>query len=271
MRRTAPATRQIQLPDQPHRRRITVGTDGTLWGDAALDWSLRHAAMLNAHLHVFAAPATDDQSIARRLNAYRWLHTSVTVSPERPVKVLVEASKDTDFLVLGYRGRDHGPFGLGRCIMPIVTDAHCDTVVVRGETRGVRGEHHCVTAALGGRDDVLVVRRAVQFAVRSRGKLRLLHAEPLPDIHAMPSTTDSAHLLERAHNLVRELAPGLAPSLHLVRGQPHEALRSCTRSDLLVIGPGSQRGQLSATASAALHMATSPVLVVNPLAPIRTT
>jgi nucleotide-binding universal stress UspA family protein len=264
MTRTAPATRPVQLPDQPHRRQITVGTDGTLWGDAALDWALRHAAMLNAHLRVFASPDTDDQAIARRLNAYRWLHTSVTVSPERPVKILVEASADADLLVLGYRGRHHGPFGLGRSIMPIVTAAHCDTVVIRGEARAVQGKHRWITAALGGHDDDLVVRRAVQFAVRSHSKLRLLHAEPLPGAHTVPPTTDPAHDLEHAHELVRELAPGLTPSLRLVRSQPHEAVRACDRSDLLVIGPGSQTGKLSVITSTALHMATSPVLVVKP-------
>jgi nucleotide-binding universal stress UspA family protein len=264
MTRSAPATRPVQLPDQPHRRQITAGTDGTLWGDAALDWALRHAAMLNAHVRVFASPDTDDQAIARRLNAYRWLHASVTVSPQGPVKILIEASKAADLLVLGYRGRHHGPFGLGRSIMPIVIDARCDTVVVRGEARAVQGEHRWITAAVGGHDDDLVVRRAVQFATRSRSKLRLLHAEPLPGAHTVPATTDPARCLEHAHELVRELAPDLTPSLHLARSQPHEAVRACTRSDLLVIGPGSRAGKLSVITSTALHMATCPVLVVKP-------
>jgi nucleotide-binding universal stress UspA family protein len=229
-----------------------------------LDWALRHAALLNAHLHVFAAETSDDQAIARRLNVYRWLPTSVTVSPGPPVQTLVAASTENDLIVLGYRGRHHGPFGLGRSIVPIVTAAHCDTVVIRGESRAVHGEQGWITAAVGGQDDDLVVRRAVQMAGRSRSKLRLVHAVPPPAARQVPTTVDPPDVLEHARILVRELAPGLTPSLHLVRCQAHEAVRTCERSDLLVIGPGSRAGELSVVTSTALHMAPCPVLVVKP-------
>ncbi|MBP2328797.1 nucleotide-binding universal stress UspA family protein [Kibdelosporangium banguiense] len=262
--RTAPAIQPVPQQRQLRRPRIAVGTDGTLWGDAALDWALRHAGPLNAQVRVFAAESSDDQAIARRLSAYRWLFTSVSVSPEPPVQTLVAASKDHDLLVLGYRGRQHGPFGLGRSVVPIVTAARCDTVVVRGQTRAVQGEHRWITAAISGQDDTLVVRRAVQFAIRSRSRLRLLHAAPLPGAPAVPAVVAPASILEHAHDLVHELAPDLTPSLRLVRSQPHEAVRTCDRTDLLVIGSGNQPGKLSVITSTALHMATCPVLVVKP-------
>jgi hypothetical protein len=59
----------VQLPEQqrPHvsQPRVATGTDGSEWGDAALDWALRHASLLNAKLTVLAAKSADEQAIAR--------------------------------------------------------------------------------------------------------------------------------------------------------------------------------------------------------------
>nr|WP_042190958.1 universal stress protein [Kibdelosporangium sp. MJ126-NF4]CEL19740.1 Universal stress protein family [Kibdelosporangium sp. MJ126-NF4]CTQ96965.1 Universal stress protein family [Kibdelosporangium sp. MJ126-NF4] len=263
MTRSAPAIRPVPQQRPVRRPRVAVGTDGTPWGDAALTWALRHAALLNARLRVFASESSDDQAIARRLDAYRWLFASVTVSPDSPVHTLITASKDHDLVIVGYRGRRHGPFGLGRSVVPIISGAQCDAVVVRGEARSVQGEHRWITAALGGRDDEAVIRRAIQFAVRTRSRLRLIHAVPLPGAHTVPANSDPAEILERAHDLVRDIAPDVIPSLHLVRSQPHEAVRTCDRSDLLVLGPGGQPGKLSMVTATALHMAPCPVLVVK--------
>lgn len=257
----APVARQAHV----RRPRIAVGTDGTAWGDAALDWALRHAATQNASVDVFAAPACDDQAITRRLAAYRWLFTTVTVSPDSPVTTLLNASNDHDTLVLGYRGRRHGPFGFGRSVLPVVTQSQCDTVVVRGETHALQGEHRWITAAaLGGRHDEVVVRRAVRYALRTKSKLRLVHAVPLPGAHTVPGAIEPADILEHARRLVGEVTPDLIPSLRLIRSQPHEAVRACDRSDLLLLGPGSRPGTLSVITSTALHMAPCPVLVVKP-------
>ncbi len=260
----------VQLPEQ-HRPqnwqpRMAVGTDGSEWGDAALDWALRHASTLKARLRVYAAKTADDQAIARRLNAYRWLHAIVTSSPDAPVPLMVKASQDSDLLVLGYRGHQHGPFGVGRSILPILTATHCDTVVIRGETRAVHGDHGWITAALGGQDDRFVLHRAVQLATRTRSGLRLLHAAPLPPARHVEAGPDPAALLEHAAEQVRELAPRLTASLLLMRSQAHEAVRSAERTDLLVLGPGSHEGRLSVVTSTALHMARCPVYVVRPTA-----
>jgi nucleotide-binding universal stress UspA family protein len=269
MTRSAPDTRPLELSErqrhQGRRPRIAIGTDGSEWGDAALDWALRHASLVSANLHVFAGQTSDDQAIARRLRAYRWLHATVTATPESPVHTMLAASMENDLLVLGYRGQQHGPFGLGHWVLPIMTATRCDTVVVRGETRAVHGDHGSVTAAIGGRHDEAVVRRAAQIASRTRSGLRIIHAVPLPAEHHVETAVDPAETLEHAGELVRQQAPGLTPSLLLIRSQPHEAVRTFTRSDLLVIGPGSQPGQLSVVTSTALHMAPCPVLVVKPV------
>src|ERR1044072_1310408 len=91
-----------QEPLERHRRRVAIGTDGSTWGDAALEWALRHAWLMNAGLRVYSAKTSDDHAIARRLDAYRWLNASVTTSDDSPEHTLLTASADTDLLVLGY-------------------------------------------------------------------------------------------------------------------------------------------------------------------------
>jgi nucleotide-binding universal stress UspA family protein len=264
---TRSGVRPAPIPDQRRPRtrppRIAVGTDGSEWGDHALDWALRQGSLLNAAVRVYAASTADDHAIARRLRAYKWLHATIAASPETPAYAMVTASCENDLLVIGYRGHQHGSFGLGRNVIPVILGAHCDTVVVRGEIRAVRGEHRCVTAAIGGRHDHLVLRRATQAAVRTRSRLRLVHAAPLPAARHV-GTDDPARLLEQAAEVVHDLVPGLTPSLLLERSQPHEAVRAANRSDLLVIGPGRAANRLSVVTSTALHMAPCPVLVVKP-------
>ncbi|MFD1044260.1 hypothetical protein ACFQ1S_00940 [Kibdelosporangium lantanae] len=73
-------TATVVTTDEPpvrHRPRVTIGTDGSTWGDAALEWALRHAWLMNAGLRVYSAKTSDDNEIARRLDVYRWLHASV--------------------------------------------------------------------------------------------------------------------------------------------------------------------------------------------------
>jgi len=264
---TRSGVRPAPIPDQRRPRtrppRIAVGTDGSEWGDNALDWALRHGSLLNASVRVYAAHAADDQTIARRLRAYKWLHTTVTAAPEIPVHAMVTASYENDLLVIGYRGQQHGSLGLGRNVIPLILGVQCDTVVVRGEIRAVHGEHRWIAAAIGGRHDQLVLRRAVQAAVRTRSRLRLVHAAALPAARHVEAD-DPALVLERAADVVHDLAPGLVPSLLLARSQPHEAVRAANRSDLLVIGPGKEPNRLSVVTSTALHMAPCPVLVVKP-------
>jgi nucleotide-binding universal stress UspA family protein len=259
--------RPAPIPDQRQPRtrppHIAVGTDGSEWGDHALNWALRHGSLLNATVRVYAPNTADDHTITRRLQAYKWLHATVTTSPETPVHAVVIASDDNDLLVIGYRGRQHGSFGLGRNVIPMVLGAHCDTVVVRGEIRAVHGEHRWVTAAIGGRHDHLVLRRAVQAATRTHSRLRLVHAVPLPAVRHVQGD-DPARVLEQAADLVHKLVPGLTPSLLLARSQPHEAVGGASRSDLLVIGQGKAWNHLSVITSTALHMAPCPVLVVKP-------
>lgn len=264
---TSAATPSVAVPAQQssarHRPRVTIGTDGSTWGDAALEWALRHAWLVNAGLKVYSAKTSDDHAIARRLDVYRWLHASVTTSDETPEHTLLTASADTDLLVLGYHGHGHHNLGVGHLVLPVVSRSLCDTVVVRGEPRAVRAEHGWVTAAIGGQHDEPIIRRATEIATRYRDGLRIVHAWPLPGPRAVEAGKPN-EVLDRARRLVAKLAPTLTPSLHLVRSRPHEAVETCTRSDLLVMGPGSQAGRLSPVTRTALHLSPCPVLVVRP-------
>jgi len=251
-------------PPVRHRPRVTIGTDGSTWGDAALEWALRHAWLMNAGLRVYSANTSDDTEIARRLNVYRWLHASVSTSAEAPEHTLLWASADTDLLVLGYHGhRTRHTLGLGHLVLPVVSGAECDTVVVRGEPRAVRAEHGWVTAAVGGRHDEVVIRRATDIATRYRNGLRLVHAWPPAGPRSVDADDAPTEVLDRAREAVARLMPTLVPTVHLVRCQPHEAVESCERSDLLVMGPGSEPGNLSPVTRTALHLAPCPVMVVH--------
>ncbi|MET0132165.1 MAG: universal stress protein [Kibdelosporangium sp.] len=251
-----------EFPPERHRTRITIGTDGSAWGDAALDWALRHAWLMNAGLQVYTPESGDDRAIARRLDVYRWLHASVRTSADSPLQTLLSASADTDLLVLGHHGHTQRPLGIGHLVLPVVTASQSDTVVVRGESRAVRAEHGWVTAAIGGRHDDVVIRRAAEIAVRYRNSLRLVHAWPLPGSRSLPMP-EPAELVGRARQLVSRVAPTLNPSVQVVRTSPHEAVETCVRSDLLVLGPGSEPGGLSPITRTALHLAPCPVLVVR--------
>jgi nucleotide-binding universal stress UspA family protein len=251
-------------PPERHRPRVTIGTDGSTWGDAALEWALRHAWLMSAGLRVYSAKSSDDQAIAQRLDVSRWPHASVTISDEAPEHTLLWASRNTDLLVLGHHGHRQRSLGVGHLVLPIASASKCDTVVVRGESRAVRGEHGWITAAVGGQHDEAVIGRATEIATRYRDDLRLVHAWPPPGPRSVATGKEPREVLERARNLVGELMPALAPSLHLVRSQPHEAVQACVRSDLLVMGPGSEAGNLSPITRTALHLAPCPVFVVHP-------
>jgi nucleotide-binding universal stress UspA family protein len=253
-----------EYPPERHRPRVTIGTDGSTWGDAALEWALRHAWLMNAGLKVYSAKTSDDHEIARRLDVYRWLNASVATSDDSPEHTLLSASAETDLLVMGCHGHSSHNLGVGHLVLPVVTRSHCDTVIVRGEPRAVRAEHGWVTAAVGGQHDDAVIRRAAEIATRYRDGLRIVHAWPLPGPRAVPTKAEPNEVLERARALVAKLVPTLTPSLHLVRSRPHEAVESCSRSDLLVMGPGGAPERLSAVTRTALHLAPCPVMVVRP-------
>jgi nucleotide-binding universal stress UspA family protein len=143
------------IPADTAPERVTVGTDGSYWGDRALSWGTEHARLRGVRLRV-PHPATDD-----------------------PVSTLADASATSDLVVMGCRGHRHRLLGLGEAVLPTVAAAHCDVLVVRGRGAAQRGENRCVTAMVsGGRDDVTVVEHAAAMATSRHARMEVVHAEP---------------------------------------------------------------------------------------------
>ena len=177
--------------------RITVGVFDADESDQAVRWAARHAAAVGGHLHLVHAfvwteldvnidPISGMAGSGFRNAAHSLIQDAVAIiredHPDLPVTseivdgnavpVLVDASEESDLLVLGGRG-------LGRLMTLIVGSkslalagrSHCPVVVVRGEIDG-RGPiglvHHEVAtevvtraadlARAYGRDIHLVVR-----------------------------------------------------------------------------------------------------------------
>jgi len=146
-------TSQVRAGTAPER--VTVGTDGSYWGDRALSWGTEHARLRGARLRVLH-PATDD-----------------------PVSTLADASATSDLVVMGCRGHRHRLLGLGEAVLPTVAAAHCDVLVVRGRGTAQRGENRCVTAMVsGGVDDETVVPHAAAMATSHHSRMEVVHAEP---------------------------------------------------------------------------------------------
>ncbi|MBB5897175.1 nucleotide-binding universal stress UspA family protein [Kutzneria kofuensis] len=174
--------------------RVTVGTDGSYWGRAALGWAARHAHRAGLELDVFEAdrrfedlPADlpTDIGTGSVLRPYPLLAARIRSSGADAASMLLSASGESGLLVLGCRGQHKCHLGVGRNALRLAGSAKCDVVIVRGRPQAVHGEFRKVTAWLGedGDDDV-VVARAKEFAKLTRSVLeveRQRAAAPVPE------------------------------------------------------------------------------------------
>ncbi|MFC0541851.1 universal stress protein [Kutzneria chonburiensis] len=244
---------------------ITVGVDGSYWGNMALDWAARHAWTRGASLHVLRArvdvpsDVPTDLGLSHAHRLYPLLPINCRPVGPAPVVELTTASQDSSLLVLGCRGHRH--FGLGELVIPVLAGAHSDTVVVRGTPATVRGEHHIVTAMIsGGPDDDVVLRRAGEFALSHRSRLRVVHAAP-NDLRPGRTPEDVLHIAELQ---LKALGLAVRASFTLARQLPHEVLENPGDTDLLVLARGdSPRHPLGPVTRAALYHSPCPVLVVH--------
>ncbi|AHH96929.1 hypothetical protein GCM10010174_74130 [Kutzneria viridogrisea] len=242
---------------------ITVGTDGSYWGGLALQWAARYACTLGTKLRVLR-PGTNaelpadvplDLGLTHTMHLYPLLPVICTPITVDPLAEFAEASTGSELLVLGCRGHLHRcTIGLGSLVLPTVSTAHCDVLVVRGAPAAVWGAHRTVTAMVsGGREDAAVLRRAVGMAATYRSRLRIVHASPFEEAE------DVLHLAE----LHVQTLPFRPPcSLTVARALPHEVIAQAGNTDLLVLGRGTGR-HAGSVAKAALHHSRCPVLLVQ--------
>ena len=136
---------------------ITVGIDGSHNGHRALDWAMREAALRQTPLKVLTvhevmasywtgnpvtvpgdAPALEKVRIAAEhavAEAAKGLgeqpQVTVTAVSGFAAKALIEASADSDLIVIGNRGGGGFPrLSLGAVASQVVHHAHCPVVVV---------------------------------------------------------------------------------------------------------------------------------------------
>lgn len=244
---------------------VTVGADGSYWGGMALDWAARHAWLRGGSLRVLRAQnhvpsdVPTDLGLSHTHRLYPLLPISSRPVGLAPVVALIAASSKSSLLALGCRG--HRRFGLGDLVVPVLSGARCDTVVVRGTPASVRGEHHTVTAMVsGGPADLMVLRRAAEYAATHRARLRIVHAAP----GGLQSGRTPEDVLQVAELQLKTFGISVRASFTLARRLPHEILQNPGDTDLLVLGQGkSNRHALGPTTRAALYHAPCPVLVVR--------
>jgi nucleotide-binding universal stress UspA family protein len=174
-------------------------------------------------------------------------------SGDDPVAALVRASDSSATLVLGCKGEQHRSLGLGSLVLPVLRRARCGVVVVR--------EYGWITAAVGGCEDPVVLRRAIELCRTRRASLRLLHVHPPAQPDVVVPRDEAA--VRRAVLFLRTTAPELIPEVVIESRQPHEALAALD-SDLVVVGRGGQHDGVGLITRAALYHASCPVLVARP-------
>jgi len=239
-------------------QKVTVGTDGSRWGEAALRWAARQAWNRGDELVVLrGANGRSTRPITRD---YPLLPMRIRTTDDAPLAAFAAASRESELLVLGCRGDRHRHLGLGALVLPTVLTAACDTVVVRGTDDAVDGRHRRVTAMVGGPEDACVVMHAADVALTLRADLLVLHAVPDPlTHHPISLAQDPDEVLAAAETAVATLARPPATTIELVRSHPHEVIAARTDTDLLVVG----RGRSGSVTRTALHLAPCPVLVVQ--------
>ncbi|QUQ64032.1 universal stress protein [Kutzneria sp. CA-103260] len=244
---------------------VTVGVDGSYWGGLALDWAACHAWSRGASLRVLRArdevpsDVPTDLGLSHAHRLYPLLPIMSRPVGAAPVVDLTTASADSSLLVLGCRGHRH--FGLGDLVIPVLTGARCDVLVVRGTPPAVHGDHRRVTAMIsGGPDDTLVLRHAAEFAASRRARLRVVHAAP-DELRLEPAPEDVLHIAELQ---LKSLALAVRASFTLARQLPHETVQRLIDTDLVVLATGqSPRHPIGTVTRTALYHAPCPVLIVR--------
>ncbi|KOV85894.1 universal stress protein [Nocardia sp. NRRL S-836] len=239
---------------------MTVGVDTSESAYHAFEWAARHAWALRTDLQVYLADPADT-TVHRVLDRLPMLTAHFRSGGDDPVAALVGASDSSATLVLGCKGEQHRGLGLGSLVLPVLRRARCGVVVVRGRPPAIRGEHGRVTAAVGGCEDPVVLRRAVELCRTRRASLHLLHVHPPARCAASVPRAEAA--LRQAVSFLRTTAPELTPEVVVECRHPHEAL-AALESDVVVVGRGGRHDGVGVITRAALHHASCPVLVARP-------
>lgn len=266
--------------------RVLVGFDGSESGRAALEWAVVEAELHDAALMVWTVleppPHSASGDIGDERTVLEELEGAATdiaadvaefrVGRGGAAAVLCEASRASDLLVVGSRGRN--PFAglmLGSVSRACLYHAPCSVAVVRPTPAPGRSHRRVVV----GIETSGHARHALQVAAgeaRLRGAvLYAIHAVQWEHLGAELIAPTTHQLLTWGRDLVRdELAgSGIAARPVVVNGNPSDVLvRHSRNADLLVLG---SRGHnplatlaVGSTSDYCARHAHCPVLVVRP-------
>jgi nucleotide-binding universal stress UspA family protein len=242
--------------------RIVVGIDGSPSSELALRWAAGQAGLTGQELHAVIAwdfPVPYDPPLPEDVNMGREaagsLEKTITtilgdadahrvvqrVTQGHPAKVLIDAVRDADLLVVGARG--HGAFIgmlLGSVSQHVIAHAPCPVVVVH--------EHRITTGRIvvgvdGSPESELALRWAAQQARLTGRELHAVIAWRVPVTYSVTVgpehdwAADSQHALDAAvaRALGEQDAAGVVHDV--VEDYPAGALlRAAEDADLLVVG-----------------------------------
>ncbi|OXM69169.1 universal stress protein [Amycolatopsis vastitatis] len=276
---------------------IVTGVDGSAESLDAVRWAARTARLRNAPLEIVHAldvsallaggvvPPPDEMVDALRARGRRALRTAqelaaaqgvpsavTRLDPDRAAQSLVEASRTAALLVVGSTG--HGRLTsllAGSVAAAVGTHAHCDTVVVRGDSwdEPAAAGRPVVTGIDGSEAGARVLAAALAEARTRRAPLVVLHAwADTPPPHPDPRCVTEAGQRLLGERVLAHDTGDVEVERVVVHAHPRRELveRSGT-AQLVVVGDRGRGGfpglLLGSTGHALLHHAACPVLLVR--------
>jgi nucleotide-binding universal stress UspA family protein len=279
-----------------HERRIVVGVDGSGASRAALSWGHRQAARTGVVLqptiayYSFPMPIqeVDFRGMAQNLAAEEIREVikdpgDVSLVPAvirgYPARVLIEASRGADLLVVGNRGGG-GIAGalLGSVSLYCVQHARCPVAILREETDMAGGEPRIVVGVDGSPSSKAALSWAIQQAAVTGMAVEAFIAWRIPTYYGYSLAPDEVDLSDIAGLAARTIGDavdqlgGAAAQVKIttavVRGDPAQVLLDAAAgADLLVVG---NRGHgvlaealLGSVSQHCAHHASCPVVIVR--------
>ncbi len=279
-----------------HERWIVVGVDGSAASRAALSWGHRQAVRTGAVLqpaiayYSFPMPIeeVDFKGLAQKLAAEEIREviqdqTDVILPPTavrgNPARVLIEASRRADLLVVGNRGGG-GLAGalLGSVSLYCVQHARCPVAVLREETDMAGGEPRIVVGVDGSPSSRAALSWAIRQAAATGMTVEAFIAWRIPTYYGYSLAPDDIDLSDIAGLAARTIGDAVSQlgnaaaqvkiTTAVVRGDPAQVLLDAAAgADLLVVG---NRGHsvlaealLGSVSQHCAHHASCPVVIVR--------
>ncbi len=285
---------------------VMVGVDGSPGSAQATEWAAAEAyrrgcalALVHVSQPVWVSLGPEDVSLPSTISSTRpaflddavaavsteWpgLEVSALELTGRPAQALVAVSDDAALMVLGSHGRSLvARLLVGSVSRHVATQAHCPSVVVRGDSAATMTSRVVV-----GIDESRTSRVALRMACTEAS----LRGVPLLVVHAWhdvaqggygvwvapPEVTeqlrvDAERITAEAVAEVEEAFPDVDITMRVLQGHPVTAVLDASHdAQLLVVGAhghGAFPGMLfGSVATAAIHEAACPVMVIPAVRP----